>query len=81
MSYYEAGQDLGGLGDLLGEASSALLSGPAVEGAAKNLLITTLDDPEVQDALARAARPVAIETAAYVGIGVALLMVVYKGLG
>lgn len=78
---YESGQDLGGLGDLLGEASGALLSGPAVENAAKELLITTLDDPEVQQALARAARPVALETAAYIGIGVALMMAVWKGLG
>jgi hypothetical protein len=77
----EAGaDDLGGLGELLGIGAGAALESPGVQRAAQRLVISTLDDPEVRSALVSAARPVALESAAYVTLSVALLMVIWKGL-
>jgi hypothetical protein len=81
MHYHETGaDDLGGLGELLGMGAGAALESADVKIAARSLVISTLEDPEVRGALVSAARPVALEAAAYVTVSVALLMVIWKGL-
>jgi|TARA_R110000824_G_C14981122_1_gene654176 hypothetical protein len=63
-----------GLAGLLGTA----ISGEAIQGSVESLLIATLQDEQVRAELAAAVRPVVMEAAAYVTLGVAAVILVWQ---